>query len=368
MMKITTISKHGLDYKTVLIYFTGKFPKRCISIKDMTLPNRLFPKANKFIIRCKCDETTIKYMNENFAKQNEIGEKITYNFITENFDKWELASKNVDAMYVPWILFQGMGNTLSVPKIKMHEALLRFSKPIYLFINDVYCLPFKDFTTYINEHNTTLSSNVLKCNTLYSNVNFMPNEQKFTNKEYWWKSKLKLPNEYDINVTQIPESIIYGYPNADEIIEKYKDKKYDKSGIWIGTCFDNRVKYFNKFFSKNVLNLSILGAGSDKVNYYGGDGNAIPHTELKNLFDSHSWTIYIARGNFVPILGATFVEPLLNGLPLFIDYKVADPNKELFPGIKCYYGNENELEYLIENTNLKELWESQVKVLFNKNN
>lgn len=361
--RINKIPKNGIEHvKKVLVYFNGTFPKKAYPLKDTNLPVRIFPNAEIFYIRCKNCKENLDYFTKLYK-----GKKIK--FIPETFDDWVLASEKTDAMYMPWCGFDGYQKTLGDFKVRFHKAMMMYKNPIYLFINEPSCGSFRSIHEYATNSckNDSLKKELLNLPTSYGHVNFMPNDTPFKSQKYWWESKVEPVSEcIDITVTPIPDNIIYDLPTSSELIEKFNNKEYDKKrGIWLGTCFDSRVKYFNDTFkTEELLDLEILGRGTEDVELYSkkfGDTN-IDNSMLPKIFSEHEWSIYISRGKFTNMLGATFYEPILNGLPQFISI-VCDPNKEIFPGINCYFSNEHELKELIQNHNLKELWLNQVNYL-----
>lgn len=364
-IRIQKIPKEGItNVKSVLVYFNGVFPKKAYPIKDTTLPMRLFPNAERFYIRCKqCNE------NEDYFKKLYVGKKIK--LIPENVDIGEKAMEHTDAMYMPWCGFDGYQKVIVNFKVRFHEAIMNYTKPIYLFINEPSCGSFRSIHEYATNSckNLTLRKMLLSLPTSYSHVNFMPNDTPFSVTKPWWESKVTPVSECtDITVTPIPDNIIYDLPTSNELIEKHQNKDYSKKkGIWIGTCFESRAKYFNSLFvTEGMFNLDILGRGTEDVNLYSNktcDDTNIPNDMLPKIFSEHDWSIYISRGKFTNMLGATFYEPLLNGLPQFVD-ELVDPKHEIFGNINCYYKDEQSLKKLVDNTDLHELWLEQITYLF----
>ena len=375
--EIAPIPKEGItEPRTVIVYFNGKFPKKAYPIKDTTLPTRLFPNATEFIIRCDLTDENKKYFRTYYPKKNTKGEDIRLRFLSPNFSDWECASYHSDALYCPWCGFDGYQKSLSDFKRRYHEMMLQYSQPIWMFINEPSCSSIKSYISYLEENIFRKKDNINFLKSVYSseikpysNVRFMPNDTPFkkASKKPWWESKvLPISQNHDITVTPIPDNIIYDLPSSDELIDKFRFKNYDnKRGIWLGTCFDSRTTRFNNLFvTPELLKFDILGRGTEDVNLYSrkdSDTN-IDNSELPEIFAQHEWSIYISRGKFTNMLGATFYEPLLNGLPQFVDEK-CDPEHEIFPGVKCYFSTENELKKLIEGTDIFGLWCVQVKHL-----
>ena len=381
---ITSIEKLHKDgvkgVKKVLVYFNGSFPKKSYPIKDTTLPVRLFPEANEFIIRCSCTEDTVAYFKKYYPSVNKIGEPIKLRFLKPDFSNWEIAIKNTDVAYAPWIGFDGYQQSISDFKIKYHMFMLEYKNPIYMFINEPMSSSIKSFLKYLEEDENRLFENKAyydkmypKMDEFYKNVNFMPNDTPFvkSSDKPWWFGKVKLIAEHhDIHVTPIPDNIIYDLPKADELKSRFANKDYsEKRGIWLGTCFDSRLKRFNELFiTPGLLKMDIRGRGTYKVNLYGPEpndsNNNVDNTELPKIFSEHEWSIYISRGKFTNMLGATFYEPLLNGLPQLIDEN-CDPLHEIFPTIPgCYFSTENELAQNIKTLDLRDVWIKQVEYLF----
>ena len=304
---------------------------------------------------------------------NKRGEKITLVMINEDFDNWDYASTKTDAAYCPWCGFDGYQKDLGDFKLKYHKFMAFYKKPIYMFINEPSCSSIKSFLRYLEDdlvRKEKYSSTLHKLkdieDTLYKNVNFMPNATPFSADKPWWQSKVDpIATYHDIKVTPIPDNIIYDLPEYIPTINKFVNKDLSKKrGIWLGTCFDTRVKRFNEVFTTpGLLDLDILGRGTEDVNLYSrktGDTN-IENKDLRKIFVEHDYSIYISRGKFTNMLGATFYEPLLNGLPQFID-EICDPNHEIFPDIpECYYSTEHELKERINENDLKSIWTQQIE-------
>lgn len=372
--EVTKIPKEGvLGIKKVLVYFNGSFPKRSYPIKDTTLPARLFPEANQFFIRCKVTPKNKSYFSEYFPRTNKLGEKITLFMIDEEFDKWGYAANKTDAAYAPWCGFDGYQKELGDFKLRYHRFMTSYTKPIYMFINEPLSSSVRSLLEYLTSdesrrstYATIISDLTKRKDILYKNVNFMPNDTPFTSARPWWQSKVEPISElHDIKVTPIPDNIIYALPGYIETLNKWLHKDYSKKrGIWLGTCFESRVKHFNKLFvTPELLDFDIMGRGSQYVNLYSkkeGESN-VENDKLPSIFAEHEYSIYISRGKFTNMLGATFYEPLLNGLPQFID-EICDPKHEIFPDIpECYFSTEYELKNRIEMYNIQSIWQQQIE-------
>lgn len=198
----------------------------------------------------------------------------------------------------------------------------------------------------------------------------MPNDTPFTSKQYWWEPKLKYVEKFTPCVRPCPDNIIYDLPTAEELEKKFEHRtpeSYQQRGVWIGTCFDTREKYLNNLFTKpGYFDFDIKGRGTENVNLYVDktlkDSN-VDNKLLPKIYAEHDYSIYFARAKFINILGATFYEPILNGIPQFID-ELVDPDHEIFPAIpECYYNSEDSLHKQLQTVNLKELWLTQINHL-----
>lgn len=374
--EITKIPKEGVrGIKKVLVYFNGTFPKKAYPIKDTTLPTRLFPDATHFFIRCKNNQDNRKYFSKYFPLRNKNNEKIHACFVNEDFENWGYATEQTDAAYCPWCGFDGYQKDLGDFKMKYHRFMAYYRKPIYMFINEPSCSSIKSFLKYLEDDETRkqkYAATLIKLRNLndegiiYQNVNFMPNDTPFSAEKPWWQSKVDpIATYHNIKVTPIPDNIIYDLPEYIPTLNRWVHKDYlKKRGIWLGTCFDTRVKRFNEVFqTPGLLDMDILGRGTEDVNLYSkkeGDTN-VANEDLPKIFAEHEYSIYISRGKFTNMLGATFYEPLLNGLPQFID-EICDPQHEIFPMIpECYYSTEHELKERIEKYNIQSIWQQQVE-------
>lgn len=377
---IQKIEKPITDVKTVFVYFNGKFPKRVFPIKDTDLPRRLFPCANRFIIKCKACDDNLFYFSKLYSGKNALGEDIKTQFVSDNFDNWAGAARHTDAMYMPWISYCQYKNRLTDPVIAFHRAILLYKKPIYLFINDPLLGSFRPIQNWFKEDlaNRWKDDRYRYLKQIpedYSHVHFMPNDTPFekAGKGYWWEGKVKeLCEKYpDSIISPLSDLIIYDLPTGEKATNLKELPNWEsRRGIWCGTCFDSREAYLNStFVTPGLLKMDIMGRCTEKVNLYTDktlEDTNIDNTKLPGILREHAYSIYFSRGKFTNMLGATFYEPILHGLPQFIAEKV-DPFHEIFPDIpECYFNTEHELKEKTESLDLRDIWTRQANHLFNK--
>lgn len=367
--------KDWLDVKSVFVYFHGSFPKHAYPIKDTSLPRRMFPNANKFYIRCKKTLENTEYFSKLYSGKNDLGEDIEIKLINDQLDiAWKIVSKDIDVMYMPWVGFDGYQKNLGKHKEKFHKTIHEFRKPIYLFVNDPSNSSFFAFSDYLSRPDVDESRfHWFKPeNELYEHVKFVPNDTPFTKAtrgKYWWSRHFsKISDRFDINVAPLSDIIIYDLPKSHEVLLPKMHEDYSKRrGIWVGTCFEERSNYINLVFTDGILDFRFMGRGTEKFELYSNknaDENNVENRMLPGLFKSHDYSIYFSRGKFVNMLGATFYEPLLHGLPLFLS-KVCDPYMEIFPDIpECYWENEWDLKRSVDSVDMEDLWLRQIRHLF----
>lgn len=372
MHTISKIPKEGItSVRKVLCYFNGQFPKKAYPLKDVSLPRRLFPNAKYFVIRCKPSMENIKFFTSLYAGTNAMGEEVDIKFISDIFKNWDGASAGTDAMYMPWIGFDGYQDSLAQYKVDFHWAIQNYKKPIYMFMNEPSMGSYKSMRDYALEKGKLEQyRQFFDIAENFSHVHFMPNDTPFSSTDFWWEPKIKHVEKFDPTVSPIPDNIIYALPTGEELMKKFEHRapeSYQQRGVWIGTCFEARAKYLNSLFTKpGYFDFDIKGRGTDNVNLYTDksltDTNVDNHL-LPGIYAEHDYSIYFARAKFMNMLGATFYEPILNGIPQFID-ELVDPKHEIFPHIpECYYNSEESLQKCIQNVNLKELWLTQVNQL-----
>lgn len=376
MFRVQKFSEPNLDVKTVFVYFNGTFPKRAYPIKDTSLPRRMFPNANRFYVRCKKNQANVNYFKQLYTGTNALGEEIKLSLVDDSLNiNWKKVEADVDAMYMPWIGFDGYQKKLGKHKILFHKAIHQFRKPIYIFINDPHNSSFNAISYYLRNPEVLDKTGFDWFNESeesYEHVRFMPNDTPFikaADGKYWWQRHLKqVSDSFDITVTPLSDKIIYDLFYTPEMLhEKMHDDYSQCRGVWIGTCFEERSDYINSVFKDGVLNFEFMGRGTEKYNFYSNknaEDNNVENHMLPGIYANHDYSIYFSRGKFVNMLGATFYEPLLHGLPLFIS-KVCDPYQEIFPTCpECYWSNEWDLKKNVEETDLRDLWLRQINHLF----
>ena len=365
-MKVSAFDKPDLSIKTVILYHGGRYPKNTKPARDIALPARLWPNA-KFIIRCDIKGNTGKNNLEYFRKlftKNEI------ELISQDISNEDICKIPADLLYIHHENFNAFGGVVRKCTIDAASITRLWEGKIYVVYNDESFCGYYDLIDYINKRaknanflvkNPTIFEEVKRKETSWNNVTVLMNENNICNWHEW-----HFPIDYvakDINVAYMSNVLLYEL-NVETIKAK---ESYNKKGIYAPLWMQDRTTLCNKMFSGDgTLDLTFKGPGSDKLNdSIKGDGKYVDNLLLRQLFREYDWALYIGRGHTEHITGATFYEPILNGLPVFMWIGI-DPNKNTFKDIDCYFSSETELKSLVEKWDMKDLYSKQVKTLFNK--
>jgi len=349
-MNVTYFNEPDTSVKSVMVFYGGKYPKKTKPDKDVTLPTRLWPNA-KYYIRCN--------LKGAIGTKN----KIYFDGLFRGHE-FELVSDAVpaDMMFIHHENYNLYGGKVAPEPINVANAIREWKGPITIFYNDELFSGFDDYYNFLSKR--AQNPNFLKKNpgvmdkvkptADWDKVTVMFNENKITD----WANK-HMQNPDIQNVCYLSDIILYDLPKNAKLERAYNNKK----GIYIPLFTADRIKVCNKLFNGEV-NLTMRGSRSDDLKEeIRGDGKYIPNTELSSVLRQYDWTIYIGKGKPSMYLGATFYEPLLNGLPIFM-WRDTDKEEKVFPGLDCYFSSGQELKELVDKWDMKDLYEKQLEIIF----
>lgn len=352
-MKITNFDKPDESVKSVMLFYFGKYPKKTKPAKDVTLPIRLWPKA-KYYIRC----TT----KGNIGKNNLL-------YFRELFrgHQFELVENAVraDMLFIHHENYNAFGGVVRECCVDFAKALKEWEGPATVFYNDELFSGFYDLRDYVenrakNENFLIKNPGILdkvKRKDDWTNVTLLMNENKITDwaDEHVWDGPVK----DQITVSYLSDILLYDLPTSGIKIKS----EYGKKGVYVPLFTAERISVCDKLFNGNV-DITFAGSRSDELKeVIRGNGKYINNIELPNFLRKYDWTIYIGKGKQSSYLGATFYEPLLKGLPVFI-WTETDKKKKIFEDLDCYFSNEEELKSLVEKWDMAELFREQVQRIF----
>jgi hypothetical protein len=348
-MNVTYFNEPDTSVKSVMVFYGGKYPKKTKPDKDVTLPTRLWPNA-KYYIRCnlkgKIGSDNKMYFDKLFRGK-----------------EFELVSEAVpaDMMFIHHENYNLYGGTVAPEPIRVANAIREWKGPITIFYNDELFSGFDDFHNFLQKRAN--NPNFLKKNpgvlekvpptTDWDKVTVLFNENKITD---WAAQHMQNPEIQ--NVCYLSDIILYDLPKNAQ-----PKNAYNKRGIYIPLFTADRIKVCNRLFNGEV-DITFKGSRSNDLKpEIAGDGKYIQNTELAGVLRQYDWTIYIGKGKPSMYLGATFYEPLLNGLPIFM-WRDTDRDEKVFPGLNCYFSSGEELRSLVEEWDMRELFDKQVKIIF----
>lgn len=354
-MKIVHFDKPDTSVKSVMLFYFGKYPKKTKPAKDVTLPIRMWPNA-KYYIRCT---TTGNIGKSNFEYFKSLFNGHDFTLVDD--------AVPADMLFIHHENYNCFGGVVRECCVDFARALREWKGPATVFYNDELFSGFSDFSEFIenrakNENFLIKNPNILekvKPKTDWSNVTLLMNENKITD----WADKHVQSNIKDqLTVSYLSDIILYDLPTSG-IKGKFK---YEKKGVYVPLFTADRISVCNKLFSNNI-DITFAGSRSDELKEeIKGDGKYINNTELPTFLRKFDWTIYIGKGKQSSYLGATFYEPLLKGLSVFV-WTETDKHKKVFGDLDCYFNSESELIRLVEKWDMKELFREQVQRIFNCN-
>lgn len=352
-MKITNFDRPNESIKSVMLFYFGKYPKKTKPAKDVTLPIRLWPNA-KYYIRCTTKGNVGKANSEYFRSLFRGHE---YHLVEEEV--------KADMLFIHHENYNCFGGVMRECCIDFARVLAEWKGPATVFYNDELFSGFYDLRDYVE--NRARNENFLIKNPGildkvprkedWNNVTLLMNENKITD---WAEDHVQTDKVRDeINVSYLSDILLYDLPTSN-----IKGKaNYQKRGVYVPLFTAERISVCDKLFNGNV-DISFAGSRSDELKEgIRGDGKYINNIELPNFLRNYDWTIYIGKGKQSSYLGATFYEPLLKGLPVFV-WTETDKNRKVFGDLDCYFSSEAELKALVDKWEMKDLFSEQVRRIF----
>jgi len=352
-MNIQHFNKPDESVKSVMVFYFGKYPKKTKPAKDVTLPIRLWPKA-KYYIRC----TT----KGNIGRNN-----LEYFRGLFKGHEFKLVEDAVpaDMLFIHHENYNCFGGVVRDCCVDFAEALKNWEGPATVFYNDELFSGYYDLRDYIegrakNENFLVKNPKILERvqrKEDWTNVTLLMNENKITD---WADDHVRDSVKHQITVSYLSDIILYDLPTSG-----IRGKaEYAKKGVYVPLFTAERISVCDKIFDGNV-DITFAGSRSDELKEkIRGDGKYINNIELPNFLRKFDWTIYIGKGKQSSYLGATFYEPLLKGLPVFV-WTETDKKKKVFGDLDCYFTKESDLVRLVEKWDMKELFAEQVRRIFN---
>lgn len=350
--------------KECIVYLNGQWPpKNTFYVeKDLNLPARLYPNA-KFYIRCN---TTRNFLQTTaFFKKLYKGRDIA--FISDD----NILPMKPKPNTVIWFIhfnFIFFGGKIDKYTYNKWQIIQRAKCNVHILFNEEGTPSFEplyDYTQRRNDNfkelNKVMLSNVAD-KTDWSNITLLCNEDKLSQ---WVNNRpIKKCLDGGINISYLTDKILYDLPNSNTL----KCNVGSKKGIYIGKFSPKRITFFNKHFNKDLVDIECIGPESNEITSHKGNGLPIDNKSGKEMYASNNygWSIYIGKGTPSLYLGATFYEPLLNGLPLFI-WDGTDPEHKLFPdNNEFYFSDESDLNKqlsLMNESDLKDMFIKQISIM-----
>ena len=141
--------------------------------------------------------------------------------------------------------------------------------------------------------------------------------------------------------------------------------------IELNRCREEALELLNKLFKDVNLYKSLQCIGKHSENLLpslqsSSSGKIIENELIPIILKKFSWSMYIGKACKSKYLGATFYEPLLAGIPVFI-WEGTDPEHKIFPDIDCYFKNGEELiskVHTYDSIKMKELFIKQINSIY----
>lgn len=349
--------------KTCMVYLQGTWPpKNTFYVeKDLTLPIRLYPNA-EFYIRCDTEQGYMK--NFMFFKKLYAGRK--FKLVSDK--QYNITTYGIQPDVVWFIHFNFVFFGGSIDKYTFGKWLVtqNFKGKVHILFNEEMTKEYEPLYDYVQRRNANFrelnSSRIchLKDKTDWSNVTLLCNEDKLKQ----WVNERPVQKCLDggINISYMTDKVLYDLPDVDTIMDDSEHSFYRK-GIYIGKFIPKRISVINKIMEANPnLDIVYMGPDSDKLKYKQGSGASIDNVTAKELMKSsgYAYSIYIGKGTPSLYLGATFYEPLLNGIPVLV-WNGTDPEHKLFPdNPKCYFNDAKDLGTTVLTENLDAMWKYQI--------
>lgn len=368
-MNISSFTTPDSSVKSCLVYLTGNWPPRSgfYVAKDLNLPTRLYPNA-KFLIRCNTDE---KSYDQNYKFFSEIYKGFPFKLTT---DKQTYENLKVDVIFFIHFNFVFFGGKVDRYTADKQFMLENTRAKVHILFNEEVTKTFEGLHSYALRRNDAFRQmnrpqlGRLRGKEDWSNVTLICNEDKFGQ---WVNDRPTEDIARTINVSYLSDIILYDLPDKSTLKCSVRQSESPvHKGLYIGNFSDPRVSWWNKHMHlQKTLDIKVIGPSSDKLKHYTGQGKSIDNSSAKYLLGSgeFSYSIYFGKGSKSLYLGATFYEPILNGLPLFI-WEGTDPEHKLFPELPyVYFTDSAHLEKLLAtytSEQLAQLWEQEINTLF----
>lgn len=349
------------ETQSVLLYYPGRYPKSTKPIKDVLLPTRLWPNARMVI-----------YGNfgKGYGKNKEYFERL-FGSHRAGFQLVEKTTNDIsripfDALFIHhenYNLFGGIVGDGLIERATAIQVATALDKLTVVFFNDELFAPFNDFRAFLDER--AKGENFLKKNpgvlerlaptNYWGNVILLGNEDRVSP----WLNSYVDKNVVDkgLRVMYLSDFILYDLPrNKPSAVRTFTTKQ----GCYVPLFTDARIKACDRLFTGKGIPITFAGSRSDELHEsIRGNGKYIENHDLPAFLQQHDWTIYIGKGRPSAYLGATFYEPLLKGIPVFV-WRDTDQDKRIFgEGIDCYFSTAEGLQHLLSQ-NLNELYDKQV--------
>ena len=371
-MKVSHFTKPDNKVKTCLVYFKGTFPPKrgfCVA-KDLSLPTRLYPNA-KFLIRC---DTSEKVYEQNYKFFAELYKGHKFKLTT---DKQTYEDLRVDVIFLIHYGFVFLGGRVDIYTADKEYMLENTKAKVHILFNEEVVKKIEGLHSYIQKRDPSFWDiyrnrqrlTRLKGKSDWSNVTLICNEDKF---EQWVNDRPTEELQRTINISYLSDIILYDLPDKDTLKCSVSKSRHLK-GVYIGNFSPTRVTWWNRYMTyRPEVSISVFGPHNEQLLNFTSDGRHIDNDKAISMMNSgkYHYSLYFGKGNKSLYLGATFYEPLLQGIPIFV-WDGTDPEHKLFPKIsECYFKNVDHLHQLLSFFNpekLEELWTKQVTAIYSKN-
>lgn len=343
-----------------MVYLQGTWPpKNTFYVeKDLTLPMRLYPNA-EFFIRCDTDKGYMK--NYMFFKKLYEGRK--FKLVSDkqfNITSYGIHPDVVWFIHFNFVFFGGVIDKYTFGKWIVTQ---NYSGNVHILFNEEMTKEYEPLWDYVQRRNNNFRKlnssmiNHLKDKTDWSNVTLLCNEDKL--KQWVNKRPVQKCLNGGINISYLTDKVLYDLPEKQQVCSSVTESK---KGIYIGKFIPKRISVINKIMEPNPnLDIEYMGPDSDKLKFRPGNVTSVDNVTAKALMksDAYSYSIYIGKGTPSLYLGATFYEPLLNGIPVFV-WEGTDPEHKLFNEETCYFKDASDLAKTLEHIDLHEMWKYQI--------
>lgn len=333
-------NKPILAPKKILLWYQGGFPTTNVSVDSFLLPTRLFPNS-EITVRCKGDAKTLCWLESVLKPKYQ-----SYKILPDNYSPQEVDFSKYDIVWNHDYWFC-KGGASEKAKADWKWILDNVTEPT---LASLFCDPLVT-RKIMPTPNRKDWSNVM----VFFNQDIVEN---------WapgmfegWESVEKKPLIAYVNMR-----LYYNLPT----FFKFSWHPY-KTGVYFANFHSRRVTFFKKVlkdFNPELLhiggrNSSALADTQFKDSI---DCGSFPHNEILGKLLRGAWALYIGRVKPICWLGMTFYLPFIAGIPVFC-YDGCTEAHRVFGNLQCYFKTSQELEDLVNNTDLKELFYKQTERL-----